>query len=85
MIFQEYMHKHNKLDVNVKIFATDVDEDALAIATQGLYPTSSLKDVSLERRENFFISEGHPLPDISIVAEVGSFRQTRHHQGCSLQ
>jgi two-component system CheB/CheR fusion protein len=38
----------------VQIFATDVDEDALAVARQGLYPESIATDVSPERLARFF-------------------------------
>lgn len=38
----------------VQIFATDVDEDALAVARKGLYPESIAADVSPERLAHFF-------------------------------
>jgi two-component system, chemotaxis family, CheB/CheR fusion protein len=42
----------------VKIYGTDVDEDALRIARSGLYPASSLRSLSDERRETYFESNG---------------------------
>jgi two-component system CheB/CheR fusion protein len=44
----------NLSDAKVRIFATDVDPDALVFARQGLYPTAALKQVSTARRERFF-------------------------------
>ena len=38
----------------LQIFATDVDEDALAVARQGTYPDSIVTDVSPERLARFF-------------------------------
>ena len=38
----------------IQVFATDVDEAALAIARQGRYPESITADVSRERLERFF-------------------------------
>jgi len=45
-------------DIVVKIFATDIDAEALHFAGKGVYPIAIEKDVSAERREKFFIKEG---------------------------
>lgn len=58
ILFQEYMQHHEIEDITVKIFATDIDNEALEIASRGIYPASSLKDVSNKRRNNFFVEEG---------------------------
>jgi two-component system, chemotaxis family, CheB/CheR fusion protein len=42
-------------DCLLQLFATDVDEDALAFARQGVYPESIAADVGPERLEKFFI------------------------------
>lgn len=42
----------------VNIFATDIDEKALAVARAGRYPEALLDSVSAERRERFFIPDG---------------------------
>lgn len=47
-----------KREANLKIFATDVHRDSLAIASEGVYSASSLECVSQERRERFFHEEG---------------------------
>lgn len=42
----------------VQIFATDIDEAAIAQAREGLYSINDLADVSPERLRRFFIKEG---------------------------
>lgn len=44
ILLREYMEKY-KLDYDVKIFATDIDRNALAIASQGAYSASVVMDV----------------------------------------
>lgn len=41
----------------VQIFATDIDEHALAVARAGRYPPALLEGVSTERRNRFFVSD----------------------------
>ncbi|MCI0653790.1 MAG: PAS domain S-box protein [Methylococcaceae bacterium] len=41
--------------LNVQIFATDIDEDALEFARQGIYPESIAADIPAERLERFFM------------------------------
>ncbi|MBK8978088.1 MAG: PAS domain-containing protein [Planctomycetes bacterium] len=43
---------------DVRIFATDVDDEALSFAGGGLYPKSIVADVSPERLERFFVHDG---------------------------
>jgi two-component system CheB/CheR fusion protein len=44
-------------NINIQIFASDIDDDALQTARVGRYPASISKDVSLERLERFFLRE----------------------------
>jgi two-component system CheB/CheR fusion protein len=53
MLLQEQLAAAHK-SCRLQIFATDVDEDALAVARQGLYPDSIATDVSPERLARFF-------------------------------
>src|SRR5690606_25446615 len=48
-----------KKDIEVKIFASDIDKDALAKAAKGCYPDSIRKDVSEKRLNNFFTKVGN--------------------------
>jgi two-component system CheB/CheR fusion protein len=42
---------------SVKIFATDIDHEAIAKARQGYYPAEIAKDVSAQRLARFFVAE----------------------------
>jgi len=57
ILFQEYMQETGQ-HVDIKIFATDIDQDALAFAARGNYPESILADVSHTRLRDFFIKRG---------------------------
>ncbi|MFP3944458.1 MAG: chemotaxis protein CheB [Alphaproteobacteria bacterium] len=51
----------------IQIFASDVDEQALAIARAGVYPESIETEVSRERLARFFVKDGHSyrvLPEL---------------------
>jgi two-component system CheB/CheR fusion protein len=49
----------DKVDTpKIQIFATDIDEDAIAVAREGLYTNSDVADVSPERLRRFFNKEG---------------------------
>jgi two-component system, chemotaxis family, CheB/CheR fusion protein len=54
ILIMEYMQKI-KQRFTVQIFATDIDEAAIAIARAGVYPLSISTNISKERVENFFI------------------------------
>ena len=55
----EYMDSIRNHEYNIKIFATDIDKDALQIASVGVYPESIAKDISTERLNRFFTREGN--------------------------
>jgi two-component system CheB/CheR fusion protein len=57
----------------VQIFATDIDDGALAIARAGRYPGQLLKDISPERRERFFNKDGLSEVIASEVRELCIF------------
>lgn len=57
MLILEEMSRR-KLFVPLQIFATDLDEGALATAREGRYPRTVEADVSEERLTRFFIDEG---------------------------
>lgn len=46
---------------NLKIFATDVDQQCIETAGMGQYPETSATEVSAERRERFFTQAGERL------------------------
>ncbi|MGR3497084.1 chemotaxis protein CheB [Citreimonas sp.] len=57
MLFLEESDRR-KVNVPIQIFASDLDEGALATAREGRYPRSIEADVSQQRLERFFIDEG---------------------------
>ena len=42
----------------IQVYATDIDEDAIAFARAGIYPATIAQDVTPERLDRFFIKEG---------------------------
>ncbi len=59
MLFDEYMEKNNKHDIHIKIFATDVDQDAIESASKGVYNEDAVKVISTDRLRKYFIREGN--------------------------
>ncbi|MCW3122191.1 MAG: chemotaxis protein, partial [Flavipsychrobacter sp.] len=59
MLLHEYADANNKQNINVKVFATDIDTSMINIASKGFYPETIAKDVSPERLKQFFIKEGN--------------------------
>lgn len=55
----EYMESIRNHDYSIKIFATDIDKDALQIASIGVYPDSIAKEISADRLSRYFIKEGN--------------------------
>ncbi len=47
-----------KIHVPIQIFATDLDDGAMATAREGRYPQSIIADVSEERLKRYFVNEG---------------------------
>ena len=45
--------------IKLRIFASDLDKDAIDKARYGLYPPSIAADVSSERLDRFFVNDGH--------------------------
>jgi two-component system, chemotaxis family, CheB/CheR fusion protein len=55
------VHEHLKLtgeDPEVKIFATDVDKEAINFASKGMYSEKIANDVSPQRLDAYFVKEG---------------------------
>jgi two-component system CheB/CheR fusion protein len=48
-----------KRNIKLQVFASDVDEDAVALAREGRYPESIAADVSPQRLARFFTQEEH--------------------------
>ncbi|CAN7602548.1 PAS domain-containing protein [Pararhizobium sp. LjRoot235] len=57
ILLREYMDTLTEIP-RVHIFATDIDEPAIAVARAGRYPEALLEGVSAERRRRFFDIDG---------------------------
>ncbi|TCL90675.1 two-component system CheB/CheR fusion protein [Rhizobium sp. PP-WC-2G-219] len=56
ILFREELADTNS-SVKLQIFASDVDEDAIATAREGLYPNTIKSDISADRLSRFFLKE----------------------------
>lgn len=57
ILIKEYMDK-NKLHNDVKIFATDIDKEAIEFASAGVFPESIVADISEDRLKKYFRKKG---------------------------
>ncbi|MBF2015962.1 MAG: response regulator [Rivularia sp. T60_A2020_040] len=57
MLVDEAIEKSNK-SIQVKIFATDLDTNALETAARGVYPENITQDITPERLEKYFTNHG---------------------------
>ncbi|MCX2740775.1 chemotaxis protein CheB [Pontibacter anaerobius] len=58
ILFKEAYDKLGR-EPNVKLFATDIDQQAITQASRGSYPAAIAKHVSAERLERFFLQKGN--------------------------
>ena len=56
ILLRELMDETHQ-EFKVQIYSTDLDEDAIAIARAGVYPSNIVQDVSAERLSRFFVME----------------------------
>lgn len=56
ILLREYMDKTHQ-EFKVQIYSTDLDDDAIATARAGVYPSNITQDVSAERLRRFFVKE----------------------------
>ena len=56
MLLREFMDESER-EFKVQIYATDLDDDAIAVARAGLYPPNVAADLSPERLRRFFVKE----------------------------
>jgi two-component system CheB/CheR fusion protein len=60
-------------DYRIQLFATDLDDDAIATARAGVYPVSIVQDVHPERLQRFFIKEDDRYRIKKIIREMVVF------------
>lgn len=57
VLVYEYL-ENSGLDLDVKIFATDIDDKSIDIASRNQFPLSSIKEIPADLFEKYFIQEG---------------------------
>lgn len=72
MQLNEHLEINDLTDIPVKIFATDIDRDALEHASRGVYSAADMQDVDQKFVDKYFIQEGnnyriHPVIRKMIV------------------
>ncbi len=68
ILLDEYLNR-NKITRDFKIFATDLDTEALKRASAALYPINIVTDISKERLQNYFIKSGDQFQIIKRLRE----------------
>ncbi|MDO9053970.1 MAG: chemotaxis protein CheB [Gallionella sp.] len=56
ILLREHMDETHQ-DIKVLLYATDLDDDAIAVARAGCYPPNIAQDMSAERLRQFFVKE----------------------------
>tara|TARA_R110001592_G_scaffold319982_1_gene597826 strand:+ start:20595 stop:25838 length:5244 start_codon:yes stop_codon:yes gene_type:complete len=68
-IIMDHYIRENKLDIDFRIFATDIDNRALSYAGMGLYPSNAANEIPRDYLEEYFIKSGNSLRVISRIRE----------------
>lgn len=68
ILLDEYLLR-NKINRDFKIFATDLDPEALKRASAALYSINIVTDISKERLQNYFIKSGDQFQIIKRIRE----------------
>ncbi|MCC6748134.1 MAG: PAS domain-containing protein [Deltaproteobacteria bacterium] len=58
ILLRECLDEEPQLQPKVQIYATDLDEEAIEFARQGLYPANVAADLSPDRLQRWFVKEG---------------------------
>lgn len=72
ILFREHMDAIQR-NTNIKIFATDIDSNAIEYASAGIYPDSISRDVSLERLNRYFIKKREVYQVSKAIREMVIF------------
>jgi two-component system, chemotaxis family, CheB/CheR fusion protein len=59
MLLDDYMEANKKHDINVKIFATDIDQASIETASRGVYSEAAVKDLPKDYLDKYFAKEGN--------------------------
>lgn len=69
ILLREQIDRVHGVAADFQVFATDIDERAVAVARAGLYPGAIAADVSPERLSKFFVREGESYRVIKSLRE----------------
>jgi two-component system CheB/CheR fusion protein len=72
MIVREILERVSE-PPEVQIFATDIDERALSVARQGLYPAGIAENIARERLDRFFVKKGKRYQVTKEIREMCLF------------
>lgn len=72
MLFQKHL-AHQKKELEVKIFATDIDKDAIDYAAKGMYPVSIEKDIPEDMLKSCFEEHGNKYRVLPSVRKMVVF------------
>ena len=72
IIFNEFLEKE-KLELDLRIFATDIDKKSLKSAEEGLYNFESIKDVRYGLLSKYFIQKNNSFRIVSKIKNMVNF------------
>ncbi|MCW3088179.1 MAG: chemotaxis protein [Sediminibacterium sp.] len=73
MLFCDYMERNKLTDIQVKIFATDIDTQALETASRGVYGKQAEKEVPAFYLQKYFVKEGDQYRIITDIRKMVVF------------
>ncbi|MFC4097375.1 chemotaxis protein CheB [Euzebyella saccharophila] len=68
MLFDDYIHT-NGLDIDFKIFATDIDKNALRQASAGIYNGNDAEEIDKHYLDQYFLKTGNRIQIIKRIRE----------------
>ena len=74
MLLSEQLQASDK-SCDIQMFASDIDQDALAVARAGIYPENVAADVTSERLRHFFVKGEHTHRINKEIREAVVFAQ----------
>ncbi|OKS88936.1 chemotaxis protein CheB [Mucilaginibacter polytrichastri] len=69
ILIYDYLQKNRK-QLDVKIFATDIDQSSIEIASRNLYSEASVTDINHDLFDRYFIKEGNNYSVISPIRKM---------------
>lgn len=73
MLLHEHITNLKLPELSIKIFATDIDDSALEVASKGIYPDTIANDIPKEKLEKYFIKEGNSYRITPIIRKMVVF------------